>query len=362
MATVIPKENNFDLLRLVAVLQILLYHYNEHIGLSFAILNKTIFLSRGFSGIMVLFTISGFLIFASYDNNPDLKNYLRNRFLRVYPGLWTCLLATIILLTLLGYISNANATGMPFMLWLVSQLTFFQFYTPQMFRHFGTGCPNGALWTIPVELTFYLFVPLLFWLFRRAKINKNIWVILFIILSVMYNIWYQQYKVQTNRSDLMKVFGVILIPYLFYFLLGALAYLNWNKIHKWYVGNGIIWLLAYIIYYYVFTHLLGKFSLSYWTNFYHFINVLLLSQATIALAFTRPGLSRKILGNNDISYGVYLYHMPVINVLLEVGYGKSAVTLLITILLIIGVAFLSWKFVEKPALLLKRTQNKKWTG
>ena len=80
----------------------------------------------------------------------------------MYPGLWLCLLITIGILTYFGYINHTNIFSRQFWLWLGTQVSFLQFYTPDMFRHFGVRNPNGALWTIPVEISFYFFHPLSF--------------------------------------------------------------------------------------------------------------------------------------------------------------------------------------------------------
>ena len=143
------KENNFDLLRLIAAVQIASYHCYEHLHFTSQVLNNIIYSFRYFFGIHILFTISGFLIFSSFGHTPDLKRYFRNRFLRVYPGLWTCLLVTITILAAFGYINQTNIFSRQFWLWLGTQLTILQFYTPDMFRQFGVRNPNGALWTIP---------------------------------------------------------------------------------------------------------------------------------------------------------------------------------------------------------------------
>ena len=153
--------------------------------------------------------------------------------------------------------------------------------------------------------------------------------------------------------------GVNLGPYLFYFLLGALAYVNWDKIGRWYKGKGLYWLAAYMLYYIIFAVWLHKFTLSYWTNIYHFIAVVLLSQTTVALAFTNISLSGKVLRHNDISFGIYAYHMPVINALLALGFAGHDYTIAVALGIILVIAVLSWKFIELPALSLKkRTINK----
>ena len=173
-------------------------------------------------------------------------------------------------------------------------------------------------------------------------------------ISVAYNIFYQPYKFSAERSDVVKIFGVTLGPYLFYFLLGAIAANNWQKIRKWYEGQGLIWLSIYLLYCFIFCFWLHKFQIGYWTNIYHFISVVLLSQSVISLAYTAKWINNRILHNNDFSFGIYIYHMPVINVLLEIGSGGKNYSFFIMLAVISILAYLSWKLVERPALSLKR--------
>ena len=59
----------------------------------------------------------------------------------------------------------------------------------------------------------------------------------------------------------------------------------------------------------------------------------------------------------DISYGIYLYHFPIIQFLIFLGLFKINVWVgfLSAFILTIAVAFASWHFVEKK--LLKRTSH-----
>jgi peptidoglycan/LPS O-acetylase OafA/YrhL len=347
------RENNFDLLRLLAAIQVAAWHSFQHLHFTSAILNNIIYHTRYFLGIPVFFTISGFLVFATYDRHPDLWNYIRNRFLRIFPGLWLCLLFTIAVLAAMGYINHTNIFSRQFWLWLVTQASFLQFYTPDMFRSFGTGNPNGALWTIPVEIGFYVFIPILFWLSQKIRMSRNAWILVWMALSVAYNIWYQPYKFSAERSPFIKLVGVTPGPYLFYFLLGAITSNNWEKIKKWYEGKGWFWLAGYCIYCFIFSYWLHKFQPGYWTNLYHFISIVLLSQSVIALAYTHKQLSYKLLHGNDLSFGIYIYHMPVINVLLALGYGGYNYSFIIVCISVTILAGASWRFVEKPALARK---------
>lgn len=347
------KDNNFDLLRLLAAIQIASYHCFEHLHFTSPLLNNLIYSFRYFFGIHILFAISGFLIWSSYMRNGDLRKYIRNRLLRVYPGLWLCLLITIIILISFGYINRTNIFNPGLWAWIADQLTFLQFYTPDTLRGFGVHNPNGALWTIPVEICFYIFVPLLFRFSLLFRINKNILILLFIAASVGFNIWYQPYKFMADRSSVVKLLGVSPAPYLFYFLLGAITANNWPHIKHWYEGKGILWFATYSLYCFIFCYWLHKFRIGYWTHAYHFISVVLLSQATIALAYTYRSLTTKLLRHNDYSFGIYIYHMPVVNTLISLGLTGYNYLLPLTFAASGILAYISWRFVERPFLQLK---------
>ena len=82
--------------------------------------------------------------------------------------------------------------------------------------------------------------------------------------------------------------------------------------------------------------------------------VVLLILTIFSFAYSTPALSKKVLRGNDMSYGIYIYHMPVVNLLLyselyqKIEYGFVA--LMACILL----AAISWLMIEKPALRLKK--------
>ncbi|MEO6722068.1 MAG: acyltransferase [Ferruginibacter sp.] len=351
----LSRENNFDLIRLFAALQVVFWHSTEHLHFQEGSSNSLTSFLQFFPGVTIFFTISGFLIYSSFDKNKDLKIYLRNRFLRIYPALWVCLMFTIILLSAFGFINSLNVLSSKFIFWIISQSSFLQFYTPDFFRDFGNGSPNGSLWTIPVEVSFYIFIIFIFWLVRKIKLPQNYIICSLMITSYLFNYWYSaNFKTNETQSNLIKLLGLNLIPYLFYFLLGSLAYVNWERIRKWYEGKGFYWIVFYMAYFFIFSIWLKKFSPTYWPNLYGLVSIIILSQATLALAYSKKKLSRKLLRGNDISYGIYLYHMPIINTILQLGYKGYNYSFAVVFFLTTLIAFLSWKFIEKPILLLKR--------
>ncbi len=88
-------NNNFNLIRLLASIQVMIYHFLEHFGLNKLPIYKDIHkVLSYFPGVPIFFFISGFLIFKSYELAPNFKIYLRNRLLRIYPALIVCFIFT----------------------------------------------------------------------------------------------------------------------------------------------------------------------------------------------------------------------------------------------------------------------------
>ena len=84
------------------------------------------------------------------------------------------------------------------------------------------------------------------------------------------------------------------------------------------------------------------------------VQAVMLAMLITAFAYTKTDLSDRLLHNNDISYGIYLYHLIVINVFIEVGLIGNTFYLVCMILTSAVIAFISWRMIEKPALALKK--------
>jgi peptidoglycan/LPS O-acetylase OafA/YrhL len=340
----ISRKNNFDLIRLFASFQVLFYHGMKHLTINS---NKSIIVDffGFFPGVLMFFTVSGFLIFSSLDRNKNLKKYFYNRFLRLFPALWGCFFFTLILLFVFKIINTSDLFSIPIIKWIFTQITFFQFWTPEILRSWGTGTPNGSLWTITVEIQFYILLPIVVLSFRKIGLMYKF--IFLFIASVLFNIYISN-LLENGESNIVKLWGVSVFPYLYCFLSGAILYLCWPKIRNVIEGKAIYWLLIFLAFS-IFTDN----SPSYFPNNIQIISNILLSILTISLAYTLPNLG-KILKGNDISYGMYIYHMLVINSLIAIGFVGQVKYLLMAITLTIILSSLSWFLIEKKALSLKK--------
>lgn len=344
----VARDNNFDLIRLLAAFQVMVMHAIVHLNISGWGVSQVSAFFDFFPGVLMFFTISGFLILGSYDRNKNLKRYFYNRCLRIFPALWICFIVTFILLVGFKVIDLKNFFSGTIIKWVIAQLTFFQFWTPEILRNWGVGTPNGSLWTIPVELQFYIALPLIILLSKR---NFSTLVFLFLsIVSVILNInsialW------GSEETTLRKLAGVSIIPYLYSFLIGCMLYQKWDTIRRYIENRAGLWMAIFFL----VAVFCGK--PSYFPKGLEIVSNIVLSILTISLAFTFPKAGR-ILKNNDISYGMYIYHMLVINVFVTLGYIGSLTYLITAVILTTVLSLLSWIFIEKRALMLKYRQHR----
>ncbi len=355
----INKINNFDIIRLLAALQVVYTHSQHHLEINGGYVEKFgKYFAFYFSGVPIFFTVSGFLIFWSFDRNSNqLLKYFKNRVLRLFPALWFCLFITVGLV-LLDYEKDIFQLILDqnFIFWFVAQLTFFQFWTPDVLRFWGVGTPNGSLWTIIIEIQFYLLVPLIHYFTKIFNTYKLLVIMILGVFSLILNYYIGQIDVEDIKY---KLGGVFILPYLYNFILGVLGYLYWQKIKFYIEGKFIYWAILYFIYINLFGNYLGIDLNSYFVNsLFHIITNLLLAGLVLSFAFSFNNLSNKILKHNDISYGVYIYHMLVINFFVHRGLINNVKYFIFTFVFTVLLALFSWLFIEKKFLKLKMNKTK----
>ena len=333
------RVNNFDLIRLLAALQVVASHGSDFLN---APLWHPMMVVLGFlPGVPIFFVVSGFLISLSWERAPSARLYVRNRMLRIYPGLWVCLLVSIAIFLSAGVRPDSLTH---FVTWVAAQATVVQFYNPVFLRSFGIGVLNGSLWTIPVELQFYLLLPFLAVVTQR---RPERWIALTLGAGIVMML--ARIELPAHESMLQKLLGVSIIPYLFYFLVGILMRHLYERRPNIFVQRGMFWATVYALWAIIETRysIIGANG-----NLLNVTSIVLIAMLTVSMAFTARGVSSRVLRGNDISYGLYIYHAPVMNLLIAHQFaGRRAFALFLATT--IAMAILSWRLVEKPALSLK---------
>lgn len=331
-------KNNFDLIRLFAALQVMFMHSFGYLKLNNIPEIVTMILSY-LSGVPIFFVISGFLISASYERVKNINEYIKNRFLRIYPALWISILIAIITMYIF-YDQHIKFSDV--IKWIIARATFLQFYHNNVFNDYGMGNLNGTLWTISIELQFYILLPILYLVFKN---NLNKYLIIILFLSFFIKLFYLS---ASNESFLIKLLGVSIFPYLYMFLLGVLLRRYFNKISFILINKAFYWLLLYlgVTWFLNVSDLIeDKYILS--------TTVFILALVVVSFAYTLTNFS-KILNGNDISYGIYIYHLILTNILIQLNLIGDFTSLFLLVSITILISFLSWKVIEKPSLALKK--------
>lgn len=278
-------------------------------------------------------------------------DYGWNRCLRIFPALWVCLGVSVLSVILAGYSIDF---GLTFIVWLATQLLAIPVYNPGFLRDYGTGVLNGSLWTIPVEIQFYASIPFVYWAFgltteSRSSRRQSWW--LFAVIVLLFGL--REWTIRLGRPEptwFSQVILVTLFPYLCIFLLGVLIQRNFERWQHLFTGRAGWWCAAFVI----ATWGMNALGVTCAGNRLNPASILLLAAVTISTAYTFPGLSARVLRHNDISYGVYIYHMPVINFIIYRGLDGGLLSLLATLAATLILAITSWRLAERPALKLKR--------
>jgi peptidoglycan/LPS O-acetylase OafA/YrhL len=208
---------------------------------------------------------------------------------------------------------------------------------------------------VSVEIQFYVAIVATYWVLHRLPkkcFNPGLAVLVVVFGLVAHNrseisqgldLW--------SGSDLAgRLFRVSFVPWYYMFLLGVLA----QRFHATLVPLLVdrvsavvaIYLSSLIVDHFVWGLPVGNEISSYLVPG--------MGCAVLAIAYSRPTLSDSVLGRNDVSYGVYIHHMPLVNLALWLGFADSWVAILAVLLLTIGLAFVSWRVVEQPWLSRKR--------
>jgi peptidoglycan/LPS O-acetylase OafA/YrhL len=151
------------------------------------------------------------------------------------------------------------------------------------------------------------------------------------------------------------LYRLFIFKYLYYFLFGVIAYIYWERIYLFFVNKFFLYSITYIFYFSILGIFFGQIDIVSYTitSPAGFVANILLSVWTLAAAFTIGNIFDKIK-NIDISYGIYIYHMPIINLFLSNNLLYQSKFLFLILFIILLISLFSWFFIEKPILNLKR--------
>lgn len=328
------RQNNFDLLRFIFAFVVFLVHAYALSGEeSLTVLSKLFS-----SGIAVksFFVVSGFLIFMSYENSRGAISYFNKRVRRIYPAYFSI----VVICALLGVVFTALPWTEYFSLstlkYIAANLVFLNFLQPALpglFENNLFQAVNGALWTLKIEVMFYLIVPLVVLAFRRAG-RLPVMLALY-LCSVIYSVVMEGLASKTGAGFYLELQRQI-PGQLVFFIAGAAGYYYFQYLVKYRV-----WLVVLAT---------ASFALQTWLPWVA-VQPIALGVLVVYFACVFP-----YLGNfgkyGDFSYGIYIVHFPILQTLIAFGLFRESpwVMLVVAGSLVLTAAYLFWHFIEKPFL------------
>jgi peptidoglycan/LPS O-acetylase OafA/YrhL len=339
----IRRENNLNLLRLIAASAVLFSHafdfHGEHDWF-----HNYFGYSGGWLAVSLFFSMSGYLIYNSIMNSRSVLSFTVARCLRIFPGLIVMLLVTTILLGMFISTRQNSEFFADIQTWKYisgNAVLYLPSYTlPGVFDgNMYKGVVNGSLWTLRFEFTCYILT-LLFFVTGFYKSNKRFLISVSVILLAY--VGYIAFGIATGRQGVVLFDGNSLSKLhrlYFAFFLGV-CYAKWEQ---WLSINPIAVLVAW-----------GCCFLFHDT----YLTSTLLIVSTFMTAFWLAALRGKVFSTArripDVSYGIYIYAFPIQQVIAQFfpqlhPIGNASVGLVLTII----PATLSWYLVEKPALKFK---------
>jgi peptidoglycan/LPS O-acetylase OafA/YrhL len=330
------RSNNLDALRLIGALAVIFGHAYHIVGRPFE--NPVV---AGYPvqtlGVVIFFSISGYLITASWSRTRNPVSYLAARSLRIFPALIVVVLVCMFVIgpivTVLPRDQYFDAPG--FWSYLSNIILRPQYELPGVWGdHPYPNAVNGSLWTLPAEFFCYLLVPLVFLVPRAARIPV---IGLLLAASVWYSmtpplesavIWHSR----ISDNALMWVF----------FAAGAILRLLAERGMKFRTDVAVGLLAVHVV-------IAGTLP-------QHTTKVawLFLPYVVLAVGLASTPYVRRASRFGDLSYGLYLWAFPVQQLVIDLwGVQRMSVNLLVVTAFTTALALASWHVVEHPSLKLK---------
>jgi peptidoglycan/LPS O-acetylase OafA/YrhL len=333
-------NNNFNLIRLLAALAVIWSHSyplargsGNHDDLHWYFGYEV-----GRVAVDVFFVVSGYLITKSAARSDSWSTFFVNRVLRIYPGLWACLILTCSIYVFVNInnrdvdLLNEVAQYIGTNALLIRGAIDFSMDGAFAGNPYG-GVINGSLWTLPWELRMYALVAIIY--FIAYPLRRYLIVSVLLLVFVTQVLCHYQVLQAHPLVPLVSRFACT-------FFMGAFVaeFFPSSRPPLSFSAS----LLAFLV-------LLGFFGVA--LPYVVYLAVLPMAVFGIALSFSSPEFVRRIV-STDVSYGVYLYGFPIQQFVaaLVPGISPTAMTLISApAALVMG--WISYKFVEAPALAYK---------
>lgn len=342
-----PRTNALNAWRLALAMGVVLWHSWPLTGREMAYLPAAQLLNQVW--VDGFFALSGFLITGSWLRNPRLGQYFLARGLRIFPGLWVCLLVIAFVIAPVAVTIQGDSAGKLLMSaapigYVLNNAVLNVFYlgiggTPRGVP--WSGVWDGPLYTLIFEVMCYIVVAGL----GVARLASHRWVSPVAFALALSGALLFSFP---PRAELGATLPQLLSRFALMFAAGALLYQFQDVIPaRWsLVGVSVVIVLA--------AGLLPDYRV-----------IAAIPLAYVVIVSGSLIHHKRLNLRTDLSYGTYIYAWPVQQFLVICGLGfiNPIAFAIISAAATLPLAALSWFLVEKRALSLKSSLRlKRRTG
>jgi acetyltransferase len=306
-------------------------------------------INAGYLGLYLFFALSGYLLYLPFARHQlqgrpiDVRQYARNRALRILP-----LYFSAITLLLIVYPFNVDRSQW----WRFALLI--QNYSPETINRL-----NAPLWTISVEIQYYIALPLLAWLIAKLagpSIRRTL-ALLLAGAAVSYALRLHE-VVSAGNPNIYGVLGKYALPTNLYgFVVGmliAVTRVSWSRhtpawVARPRIGSADAWIAAGVAIF-----LLTAYNLHLQEPWLAFSALLILAACVLPVRGGRivRALEWRPLATLGIAtFSLYVWHAPVLlGVVKTTGLEDFKALFAIGVPLCIAAGGLSYFLIERPAL------------
>lgn len=314
MRTINNRILGLDLFRAIAIILVVHSHGKfllKDIGFKFpTILN--------IDGVELFFVLSGFLIgtilIQLLNNNKlndtkDLLHFWKRRWFRTLPNYYLFLVLNLILVFWEVIDGNMKSFNLSF-------LFFFHNFHQGFFGFFWES------WSLSVEEYFYIFLPIILFLFRKKISNKNtilFSIILLITLPLIYRISISTLKVDTFWWDVeFRKTVLTRLDAIMYGVLMAFLKIYYGSFFTKYANLMLIVGLLLLTFQSQINYNPNSFYLkTFYFSFQSFSVMLLLPKATQILSLGNSWIDKSIVFVSNISYSLYLVNLLIAQIIMK---------------------------------------------
>lgn len=321
------RDNCLNTIKMLSAFSVLFFHAKEHLIVDVPSVLSIIF--GIIPGVPTFFFLSGFLIWISLGKSEGIFNFVKKRFFRIFPQLWaTKLLGIIVILFTFKELTSYTKLAV----YGITSGVLLLPGTPDFLSEYGSGTPNGVLWTIYITIQFYAIVYFMHKLFHGKKIRTLLLVVI-LSFAVAFASNYLNYVLP---RFLYNAYNLLIFRYFWLFAIGIFVAETREKTipflrKHWFIFVG----LAMVFYFFPQMDI----RLRQYSAFFCVFQLL----GLLGFAYRYPKINIKF----DFSYGLYLYHMIVVNAMIELGFTGKIQYMLIAMLLSVLIAIASEKTIGK---------------